>query len=437
MKNSYTLRIVLLAILPALGLRANDGHFLTGIGPVNEALGGAAAAGNIQDLAGSLSRNPANGVLFDGMSASLDLGLLLPHVTASSSVGALGLNGSSESSIRAVPAGSLTFFRRPTGSRVSFHAMVLGEAGLALKFDQSVANPILTPQAGAPNNPFGGLFGGFGTVTARYNLIRMPIGLAFTNDRWAFGASLGPALSRLQFSPAAFTAPDDANSDRLASYPTVRGYDYRWGFGGQAGVRYKIDDRWAFGASYTSGISFKSFSWPVTDELGRSRTASFRLNRPHTVFAGLSYRPAKSTLLVSDVGWINYSHTTGFEKTGYTPTGALAGLGWRDVFVYSLGAQIDISPSFTVRLGYNYGQNPISVDRTFYNLATPLHSGQNLSAGFSVRLDRNFTLNAAFTHTFEHSQSTPFLTPFGPAPGTSLTTSTRIEMISLGLTWKK
>lgn len=437
MSIDRTFRLVVLAALPGLGLRANDGHFLTGIGPVNEALGGAAAAGNVQDLAGSMSRNPANGVLFDGMSASLGLGLLLPRITASSSVGALGLNGANESSIRKVPAGSCAFFWRPAGSLVSYHALALGEAGLALKLDQSFANPILTPQAGAPDNPFGGRFGGFGTVTARYNLIRMPLGLAFASGRWAVGASVGPALSRLQFSPAAFTAPDDANGDRLATYPTVRGFDYRWGFGGQVGVRYKIDHRWALGASYTSGIAFPSFSWPVTDERGRPRTASFTLDRPQTVSAGASYRPVASTLFVSDLAWINYADTTGFANTGYTPTGALAGLGWRDVLVYSLGVQVDITPRLTVRSGYNACQNPIGIDRTFFNLASPLHSGRNLSAGFSVRLDRRLTLDAAFTHTFEHAQTTPFITPFGPAPGTSLTTSTRIETFSLGLTWKK
>ena len=43
---------------------ATDGYFVQGFGAVNSSLGGAATAGNSDDLIGSIDKNRASGILF-------------------------------------------------------------------------------------------------------------------------------------------------------------------------------------------------------------------------------------------------------------------------------------------------------------------------------------------------------------------------------------
>ena len=64
--------------------------------------------------------------------------------------------------------------------------------------------------------------------------------------------------------------------------------------------------------------------------------------------------------------------TRGYSETGSTPTGAVAGLGWKDVFAVSAGTQYQISDAVSARLGYSFNTNPIGDSQTFYNVGSPL-----------------------------------------------------------------
>ncbi len=84
-------------------LFATDGYFVQGFGAVNSSLGGAATAGNDQDLVGSIYKNPATAVLFQDRTASIVFGDIIPNVQVDSSVAALGLSGTSKSTVNGVP----------------------------------------------------------------------------------------------------------------------------------------------------------------------------------------------------------------------------------------------------------------------------------------------------------------------------------------------
>ncbi len=74
-------RALLTAALAALcvsRLFATDGYFVQGFGAVNSSLGGAATAGNSQDLIGSIYKNPATGILFADRTASVIFGDIIP-----------------------------------------------------------------------------------------------------------------------------------------------------------------------------------------------------------------------------------------------------------------------------------------------------------------------------------------------------------------------
>src|SRR5271157_1612343 len=111
-------------VSPAL---ATDGYFVQGFGAVNAALGGAATAGNDQDLIGSIYKNPATAVLFPDRTASIAFGDIMPSIKIDSSVAALGLSGTSNSTVNNVPYLSLMTNWKSANPDLTWFAGVVSE----------------------------------------------------------------------------------------------------------------------------------------------------------------------------------------------------------------------------------------------------------------------------------------------------------------------
>ena len=139
------------------------------------------------------------------------------------------------------------------------------------------------------------------------------------------------------------------------------------------------------------------------------------------------------TLLLMDLSWINYSDTTGFDKTGFAQDGSLSGMGWDNIWVLSFGVQQDIG-DLTLRAGYNYGGNPIDDENTFFNIGSPLHTSHHLSLGGSYKIYKQATIDIGYSHVFENSQSSPMYNMNGPVPGTEVETKLGYDQISIGFT---
>ena len=436
--KDYLLRAACLAaacgvlVSPAL---ATDGYFVQGFGAVNSALGGAATAGNDQDLIGSIYKNPATAILFADRTASIVFGDIIPSVRIDSSVNALGLSGTSDSTINGVPYLSLMTSWKSSNPELTWFAGEVSEAGLSFHAATSATNPVFFPQAGANGNPYGGLFGGFGDVRSSLYVIRLPIGLAGANpNRWSWGVALAPSIGRNLFTPAAFAAPSlGANGHPL--YATVAQQDIQLGLGAQGGLRYEVDKDLSLGVSLSSPTWFHTYSWNVSDGSGNSRTVTFRMDRPLTAQAGINYALATSTHLVADLGYIAYGSTNGFEHSGFRADGSIAGLGWRDSWTFELGVQHALTANIVVRAGYNYCSDPIPADMTFYNVGSPLHLEQHLSLGTSVVLAPGVTLDLSYTRGLSHTQSSPWYNPAGAVPGTNLTSEISGNEFAIGTTF--
>ncbi|MBU0994448.1 MAG: outer membrane protein transport protein [Proteobacteria bacterium] len=426
--------ILVLLISPCTLFGAN-GYFIHGAGAVNESLGGAATAGNGSDLLGSLYRNPANATLFGDKAFSVSLEMLIPDLTVKSSVGILGLNDSSDSDVDMIPSANMGMVLRNKNLPAAFYFGVIAEAGLHLDISESTTNPVFIAQQGKANNPFGGLFGGFGAVETQLEVIRIPLGISYDyNDKWSAGFSLAPSIARMMFTPAAFAAPDDANADGIPTYPDDIDHDVSFGFGFQAGVRYKVTDDMNIGFTLTSPTWFEKFEWKTKDEAGQSRKVSFHLDRPLSLHVGANYRLPCETLLLMDVSWINYADTKGFDKTGFASDGSLKGLGFDDIYVVALGVQQTVQEKLTLRAGYNYCTNPIDEDITFFNVGSPLHNQHHLSIGASWAVTKQAAIDFGYTHAFKSSQSGPMYTLAGKAPGTKVESEMAYEQIAVGVT---
>ncbi len=434
----YSLRAACLAAACALltsTALATDGYFVQGFGAVNSSLGGAATAGNDQDLIGSIYKNPATAVLFADRTASIVFGDIIPNIRTDSSVAALGLNGTSNSTVNGVPYLSLMGCWKSTDSSLAWFAGAVSEAGLSFHASTSGTNPVFFPQAGAAGNPYGGFFGGFGDVRSSLYVIRLPLGLAGkTADRWSWGIELAPSIGRNLFTPAAFAAPT-LGTNGAPVYATVQQQDVQLGFGAQAGLRFEVDKDLSLGLSLSSPTWFHSYSWTVYDAAGNARSISFLIDRPLTAQMGINYAVADATHLVADVGYIAYGSTNGFDHSGYRADGSIAGLGWQDAYTFELGIQHAFSSSLVARVGYNYCSDPIPASMTFYNVGSPLHLAQHVSAGFSFYLAPGATLDVSYTYGFSNTQSSPWYNPAGAVPGTNLTSTVSGNEFAVGTTF--
>ena len=416
--------------------RATDGYFIQGFGAVNSSLGGAATAGNDQDVIGSIYKNPATALLFADRTASVVFGDIIPDVRISSSAAPVAMNGSSDSTVNGVPYLSLMTTWKGANPDLAWLAGVVSEAGLSFHAATSSTNPIFLPQPGTAGNPFGGAFGGFGDVRSSLYVIRIPLGLAGRGSNgWTWGFELAPSVGRNLFTPGAFAAPS-LGANNAPVYATVNKEDVQWGFGAQGGIRYEVDKDLSMGLSLSSPTWFHTYSWNVTNGSGNPETVTFRMDRPLTAQAGINYALADGTHLVSDVGYIAYGSTAGFDQSGFRPDGSIEGLGWKDAYTFEIGIQQAVTKGITARIGYNYCSDPIPDNQTFANVGSPLHIASHLSIGGSVALAPNITMDASFTHGFSHSQTGSWYTPLGAVPGTSVTTRISGNEFAVGPTFR-
>ena len=183
-------------------------------------------------------------------------------------------------------------------------------------------------------------------------------------------------------------------------------------------------------------LKIDSLYTEYTNELGQPRTADLSLNLPAIVSVGTSYNGFERWLLAADLRYLDFENTEGFGESGFTPTGALQGVGFESILAVALGAQYQMTDAMSVRLGYSWNENPIRDSQTAANVASPLTIEHTLYAGASYHLTEAFSLSMSYAHGFENSISGPIVLPAGAVPGTSIQSTTAVDMILVGATVK-
>ena len=437
--RGIVLAAVLVTLSAAQAVHA-QGIALSGVGPVNRAMGGASTAAPI-DAAGAIHWNPAS---ISGMKRSemaFGMELLLPTERISSSIeaGALGggfppvrLAGSNRGEPGVAPIPTVALVHKSEDSYWTYGLGVFGIAGFRVNYPSSATNPVLMPQNNAPGG-FGGL--GRTRAEAEYLQIAPTASLALT-ERLSVGFAPTVTLALLSADPLVFAAPDDADGSGVPTYPPAGGTRRHWGAGFQVGVFYILDDSWRLGFSLKSPQWFESFRCKTEDELGAPRSASVDFDYPMILSLGTAYRGGRDWLLACDVRYFDYRNTDGFgDPAAFAADGRVIGLGWRSVFSIHTGLQYRASDRLHLRLGYQYNDNPIRAGDTFFNSATPLIIQHVVSTGLSWSLTDSLSLSLAYLHGFENRSVGPIVAPgVGGLAGTSVTTETSADALNLGLT---
>jgi long-chain fatty acid transport protein len=148
-----------------------------------------------------------------------------------------------------------------------------------------------------------------------------------------------------------------------------RGYAYGGGF--QIGLHYQALENLAFGAAYRSPSWFGDLSGGkakaslfglVPIPLGDGNIDEFKL--PQRISFGASWGVTERFRLAGEVRWINYSNSSLNSLTvatdGLVNLRVPLPLGYRDQWVFMVGAEFDLDDRWTVGVGYNYGRNPVA-----------------------------------------------------------------------------
>ena len=421
--------ILSLLILPALptALRA-QGIALSGVGPVNRAMGGASTAAPI-DAAGALMWNPASISGLPGSEVDLGMELLLPTEKLFSNFPAYGLQGSTGGEPGVSPIPELAVVHKSEGSPWSYGVGIFGIAGFQTNYPASLTNPVLTAQ---PPNGVG--LGRVSSIAEYYQVV--PTVSFALNEKLSVGFAPTLTIARLDVNPMVFAAPDDANGKGYYNYPASDGTRYHFGGGFQVGVYYAASQDWQVGFCFKSPQWFETFTSNIVDELGRPEVASVRFNYPLILSCGASYTGIENWLFACDVRYFNYAGTDGFgSPAAFNASGAVTGLGWRDIVSVHSGAQYCATERLTLRIGYAYNPDPIGTEEAFFNVGSPLIIEHVLGTGFSYSLTSNEILSVAYLHGFQNQVSGPIQAPgLGALPGTSVTSSVSADALSAGLT---
>jgi long-chain fatty acid transport protein len=414
---------------------AQTGHVAHGVGAINQSMAGAGTAMPL-DATGALFWNPAS--ITDLKSSEVDVNGDIVRVDSdlSSTVApnALGpgipprtLLGTSPTDATTSVLASIAWVHRPKYSRWSYGVFAATIGGFGFDFKNNGQNPITTPP---PPNGIG-----LGDIFTKYLLVQAAPSFAYEiNDHLSVGIAPSVGVSTLKVNPFPFTSPDDANHDGFPTYPRSN-TQVAVGGGAQGGLYYKTDG-WHLGVSVKSPLWFNAFKFDSHNEVGEPRSFKFTLNYPMIVTTGIGYSGFEKFTFAADVRFIDYENTKGFGQTGFDPTGAVRGLGWRNIWVFATGMQFAASDRLSIRGGYGFNGNPIRDAVAFFNVGSALVTQHQANAGFSYRVKEHAAASFAYHHAFENDITGPFLTPLGPVPGTSVRPKFGTDFFVLSLNLK-
>jgi long-chain fatty acid transport protein len=424
MRVSQVVQTALLVFVALPQTVAAQGIALSGAGPINRSMGGAATAALI-DAAGALYWNPASisALTHSEMSFGMELAIPTGEISSRVAGNALGpgvppvtLEGTSRSESGAAAIPAFAYVHKPEDSRWTYGLGVFGIGGFVANYPASLNNPVLTPP------PPNGL--GLGQVAAQFDLIQLAPTLCYElSPHLSVGFAPTVVLGRLVAKPALFAAPDDANGDGSATYPAAIGTRTHWGAGFQVGAYYRTDSHWHFGATLKSPQWLETLRFNSEDELGAPRLIKFRVDYPLIASIGASYSGLENYVFACDLRYLDYADTAGFESAAFDETGAITGLGWNSVMAVALGVQRRMTDRLTLRCGYDFNENPVPSANTSVNAASALIIKHWLCLGLSYQVLSNAVCSVAYVHGFQNSITGPIQTPLGAVPGTSVTST--------------
>ena len=419
-KTFAVLFIISLALALCPTAYATNGTNLIGIGPISRAMGGAGVAAP-QDATSAIFANPAAmcfGPYCPGSSVDFAGTIFVPSVDGKVNYGIPGFEGSDSSELppSVIPAIAVT---SPINEKWRFGAGMYGVSGLGTDFRNTRIDFSRMPLPSPPAPPGATL----PAIYTQLQVLKLSPNIAYlVTPNFSLGASFEVIWQSL-----------DLGEGASAGY-TV---------GLQLGALYHWD-KFNFGFSFTTpeSVNHKNVS-KFGNPAGQYQ--DLKLESPWRVQGGISFEPNSQWLFEGYARWLGWSSADGYKD-----------FDWDDQWVFGLAGQWKPAERWALRLGYNYGQNPVKVhngwnpdpfdptntvnvqgtpvNRVGYEtlriIGFPAIVEHHITAGFGFKMTDSLSLNASFMYAPEQT-----IRETSAFNAITLESSLSEWSTTLGLTW--
>ncbi len=195
--------------------------------------------------------------------------------------------------------------------------------------------------------------------------------------------------------------------DSLGNYGEATLAGKASGQGFNAGVYYKLNDKFSLGLNYRSAVKVKvengtaDFSSAQTvSQYFQDSTFNTQLNLPYMASIGLGYHlneKMKIALDINYVGWKSYdSLNIDFAKNSDKLADVASPRLYKNTFIFRTGLQYMISEIFCIRAGAYYDQSP--VNDGYLTPETPDSDKIGVSTGFSIAFKKWLYIDASLLY---------------------------------------
>jgi len=441
------LSIFVLSLLTSIAF-SQVGHVMQGVGSINVSMGGASTAQPL-DISGALQWNPASISVFNDKMMQFDLGIFFssPELSSSLPAGMLGpgapaVSGTTKDTRGISPMPAFAMVWGKEDSKHTYGFSMFGISGFGVTFPQeennplssgfnptTSSNPILYPQQAR----------GFGRLRSNYLLMQTGFTYAYElSDKLSIGLEPTVNFAILEVDPNPIASPSPTlgypESDAASAI----------GFGGQIGVFYDSGSGFKLGVSYKTEQSFSDFDFSGKYLDGSTApNVKFKMNYPAIFSVGMGYSADKWDFAL-DYRTINYENADGFAEKGWTPTASVAGFGWQNIDVISVGLQLKMIDKMPLRFGYTYSSNPIQSELAMYSVEATAVIKNAFQFGFGYELSDNLTFNGVYHHGDSNGATAgPMLNPqlasatnpYGAIPGSEVSYTMKTDLVMFGISY--
>ena len=375
---------------------ATNGMSLEGYGAKSAAMGGTSMAYDIGNS--GMMGNPATlGLRKQGNNFGLGVTVLQPDVNAS--IPAYGMSSDSDGTSYLMP--SLSFIRKD--GDFTYGVGVFAQGGMGTDYSGS---SFLSGGTGLPQMSQVG----FGRLMfpLAYQATKELSVAAQIDYIWA-----SMDLQMLQMDPMGnggyVSVKDDSD---FTGQMTGSGFAFK------LGAVYQFNKEFSVGATYHSestlddlegGGTLTPFMGGMTPGAMAANYTVVDFQWPATWGIGMAWNVTPEFMVAADIKQLMWSQTmkdftlsTEIPAFGMTQTQSMP-QNWDDQTVFSIGAQYKIDPAVALRVGYNYGANPVP-DNTL-NPLFPAITESHFTFGAGWQIDKANSLAIAFTYAPEVTQT--------------------------------
>jgi long-chain fatty acid transport protein len=428
------------------------GHIMQGVGAVNMSMGGASTAQPL-DISGALQWNPAAISTFDNKIIDFNIGAFFssPELSGSLPAGAMWQGSPAVSGITKddrgvspMPAFAMVWVKED--SKLTFGVSAFGISGFGVTFPEEANSPLdgqgnqnsnFNPTLNSNPMNYPQAAGGFGHLESDYMLLQVGLAWAYeVTDNFSIGVQPTVNYAALELAPNPTASPNAAGygiSDKASAI----------GFGAQFGMFYDTQKGMKFGLSYKTAQSFSDLEFKNTHLDNAVTENAFNMDYPAILSFGVGYSKSDFDFAL-DYRRVDYENTDGFAEKGWTSTGSVAGFGWKNINIVSVGLQYKGIEKLPLRVGYTYSSNPIDDELAFFSTPATAVISNAFQFGFSYPLTDNLMLNGVYHYGASDGKTegeimsplnVPNNPPYGAIPGSKVGYEMTTSMVMFGVSY--